>query len=55
MLAVQPGNGWTYFPSAPELLITVGIVCLEIMLFLLFLKTLPVLPDHTAEPHGRPS
>lgn len=55
MLAVRPGNGWTYFPSAPELLITIGIVCLEIMLFLLFLKTLPVLPDHTAAPHGRPS
>jgi Ni/Fe-hydrogenase subunit HybB-like protein len=55
MLAVRPGNGWTYFPSAPELLITVGIIGLEIMLFLLFFKTLPVLADHTAEPHGRPS
>ena len=55
LMAVQPGNGWTYFPSAPELLITIGVVCLEIMLYLLFIKTLPVLRGSTAESHGRPS
>ena len=52
LMAVRPGNGWTYFPSAPELMITIGIVCLEIMLYLLFIKTLPVLQD-TAEAYGR--
>ena len=55
LMAVQPGNGWTYFPSAPELIVTIGIICLEIMLYLLFIKTLPVLQDHTAQSHGRPS
>ena len=55
LMAVQPGNGWTYFPSAPELMITIGIVCLEIMLYLLFIKTLPVLHGSAAESHGRPS
>jgi Ni/Fe-hydrogenase subunit HybB-like protein len=55
LMAVQPGNGWTYFPSAPELLITIGVVCLEIMLYLLFIKTLPVLHGTTAKSHGRPS
>jgi Ni/Fe-hydrogenase subunit HybB-like protein len=55
LMAVQPGNGWTYFPSAPELTITIGVICLEIMLYLLFIKTLPVLQDHTAQSHGRPS
>ena len=43
LLAVNPGNGWVYFPSAPELMITVGVVCLEIVLYLIFIKTLPVL------------
>ncbi|MCP5158622.1 MAG: Ni/Fe-hydrogenase cytochrome b subunit [Gammaproteobacteria bacterium] len=43
LLAIDPGNGWVYFPSAPELMITVGVVCLEIMLYLIFIKTLPVL------------
>jgi Ni/Fe-hydrogenase subunit HybB-like protein len=55
LMAVQPGNGWTYFPSAPELLITIGVICLEIMLYLLFIKTLPVLHGSTAKSHGRPS
>jgi Ni/Fe-hydrogenase subunit HybB-like protein len=55
LLAINPGNGWTYFPSAPELLITVGVVCLEIMLYLIFIKTLPVLPGRIAEIAGRPS
>ncbi len=49
LLVLQPGNGWTYFPSGPELMITVGVVCLEIMLYLLFIKTLPVLPGGTAK------
>jgi len=55
LMAVRPGNGWTYFPSAPELMITIGIVCLEIMLYLLFIKTLPVLSGNVAESRGRPS
>ena len=55
LIAVQPGNGWTYFPSAPELMITIGVICLEIMLYLLFIKTLPVLHGSAAESRGRPS
>jgi Ni/Fe-hydrogenase subunit HybB-like protein len=55
LMAVRPGNGWTYFPSAAELMITIGVVCLEIMLYLLFIKTLPVLRGSAAESHGRPS
>ena len=43
LVAYQPGNGWTYFPSVPELMVTIGIVSLEIMLYLWFVKRLPVL------------
>lgn len=43
LVAYNPGNGWTYFPSVPELMITIGVVSLEIMLYLLFIKKLPVL------------
>ncbi len=53
LMTVRPGNGWTYFPSAPELLITIGVICLEIMLYLLFIKTLPVLHGSAAESRGR--
>ena len=53
VMAVNPGNGWVYFPAASELMITIGMVCLEIVLYLLFIKTLPVLRGSTIEPQGR--
>ena len=53
LMAVNPGNGWVYFPSAPELMITVGVVCLEIMLYLFFIKTLPILHGSANQSHGR--
>ena len=38
----DPGNGWQYFPSAPELLITFSIISLEILAYLWCVKRLPV-------------
>jgi Ni/Fe-hydrogenase subunit HybB-like protein len=42
LIAYDPGNGWVYFPSVDELMITIGIFALEIMLYLIFIKKLPV-------------
>jgi len=44
LVAFNPGVGYHYFPSASEILITVGIVSVEIMAYLIFVKRLPVLP-----------
>ncbi|MCF7823167.1 MAG: Ni/Fe-hydrogenase cytochrome b subunit [Candidatus Marinimicrobia bacterium] len=44
LVAFNPGPGYHYFPSASEILITVGIVSVEIMAYLIFVKKLPVLP-----------
>ena len=43
LIGFEPGGGWSYFPSVPELLVTVGIFAMEIMLYLIFVKKLPVL------------
>ncbi len=43
LVAYEPGNGWSYFPSVPELMVTIGVISLEIMLYLVFIKKLPVL------------
>jgi len=43
LLTYNPGPGYSYFPSAPEIMITLGIVALELMAYLLVVKTLPVL------------
>ena len=43
LIAYDPGNGWSYFPAVGELMVTIGIFALEIMLYLIFIKKLPVL------------
>lgn len=47
LITLDPGPGYSYFPSVPEIMVTVGIVALEIMAYLVLVKILPVL--HGAE------
>lgn len=37
------GGSWSYFPSVTEMLVTLGIFSLEVILYLIFVKRLPVL------------
>ncbi|OQX45777.1 MAG: hypothetical protein B0D85_05070, partial [Candidatus Sedimenticola endophacoides] len=43
IITFDPGPGYGYFPSAPEIMVTLGVVALEIMAFLILVKLLPVL------------
>jgi Ni/Fe-hydrogenase subunit HybB-like protein len=38
-----PPDGYTYFPSVTEILVSMGMVSMEIMAFLIFVKKLPIL------------
>ena len=44
IVGFNPGQGWRYFPSVPEIMVTVAIIAIEIMAYLIFVKKLPVLP-----------
>ena len=44
LIGFNPGQGWRYFPSFAEVMITVGIVALEILAYKVFVKLFPVLP-----------
>lgn len=44
LIGLDPGFGWRYFPSSSELLITFGIISIEIMGYLFIVKKLSVLP-----------
>lgn len=48
MIGLQPISNWNYFPSVPELMVTIGLVALEVLLYLVFIKTLPVLHGDAA-------
>jgi len=50
LIGFNPGKGWRYFPSFAEIMITVGIVALEILGYKVFVKIFPVLPN--AAKHG---
>jgi len=43
VVAFDPGPGWSYFPSVPEILITVGFIALEIMVYLFLVQRFPIL------------
>jgi len=44
LIGYSPGPGWSYFPALPEIFITLGIVALELVGYLYFVKRFPVLP-----------
>lgn len=44
LIGFDPGPGWHYFPSFSELMITFGMIAIEILGYSLFVKKLPVLP-----------
>ncbi|MEI7085177.1 Ni/Fe-hydrogenase cytochrome b subunit [Pectobacterium versatile] len=46
LLAYNPGNGYGYFPTSSELLISIGFVAIEVCAYILLIRLLPVLPAH---------
>jgi Ni/Fe-hydrogenase subunit HybB-like protein len=48
LVAFNPGPGWAYFPALPEIFITIGIVSVEIMAFIFFIRRFPILGAHGA-------
>jgi Ni/Fe-hydrogenase subunit HybB-like protein len=43
LITFDPGPGYAYFPSFPEVMVTVGIIAIEIMAYLFLVKVFPVL------------
>ncbi|MSM39250.1 MAG: Ni/Fe-hydrogenase cytochrome b subunit [Geobacter sp.] len=45
LIGFNPGQGWHYFPSIAELMITVGVIALELLGYQVLVKLFPVLPN----------
>ncbi|MBF0247894.1 MAG: Ni/Fe-hydrogenase cytochrome b subunit, partial [Alphaproteobacteria bacterium] len=45
LITYDPGPGYSYFPAFPEVMVTIGLIALEVGAWLFFVKTLPVLHD----------
>ena len=46
IIAYDPGDGWSYFPSVGEQMITYGLIAVEIAAYTLFVKYFPVFSAH---------
>lgn len=44
LIGYDTGPGWHYFPSLPELLVTIGIIAAEILGYIILVRWLPILP-----------
>lgn len=51
LVGYQTGDGWHYFPSFAELMVTVGIIAFEILAYIVIVRKFPVLP--AAQPATR--
>jgi Ni/Fe-hydrogenase subunit HybB-like protein len=43
LTAFNPGEGWSYFPTTLELLITLGVIAFEVFLYVFIVKRYPIL------------
>ncbi|HEX2444815.1 MAG TPA: Ni/Fe-hydrogenase cytochrome b subunit [Vicinamibacterales bacterium] len=56
LVAFQPGPQWSYFPSLGEIVVTVGLVAFEVLVYLVLVKQFPILGAQPAPPQRpRPS
>jgi len=53
LIGFNPGQGWIYFPSLAEIMISVGIVALELLGYQVLVKLVPVLPRLRGHGHGK--
>jgi Ni/Fe-hydrogenase subunit HybB-like protein len=56
LVAFQPGPQWSYFPSVGEMLVTVGLVAFEILVYVVLVKQFPILggPPASIQPRRPP-
>ncbi len=47
LVAFMPGSNWSYFPSVPEMAVTVGLVSFEVLAYVVIVKTFPIVSGHT--------
>jgi Ni/Fe-hydrogenase subunit HybB-like protein len=53
LTAFDPGPGWSYFPTFPEVMITVGLIAFEVLIYILLVKRFPILSGARAAAAAR--
>ncbi len=45
LVGYDTGAGWHYFPSLPEMMVTIGVIAMEILGYIVLVRYLPILPQ----------
>ncbi|NMF97769.1 Ni/Fe-hydrogenase cytochrome b subunit [Aromatoleum toluolicum] len=53
LVGYQTGDGWSYFPSIPEMLVTFGMFAIEVLAYIVITRRFPVLPREDHAPAGQ--
>lgn len=48
LVGYDTGAGWHYFPSLPEIMVTIGVIAMEILGYIVLVRYLPILPADNA-------
>lgn len=48
LIGYDTGPGWSYFPSIPEMLVTIGMFAIDVLAYIIITRRFPVLPRVTA-------
>jgi Ni/Fe-hydrogenase subunit HybB-like protein len=48
LIGYDTGPGWSYFPSVPEMLVTIGMFAIEVIGYIIITRRFPVLPREEA-------
>lgn len=51
LVAFQPGAGWHYFPSILEMVVSIGLIALEIALYIAVVRRFPILAGKASPAH----
>jgi Ni/Fe-hydrogenase subunit HybB-like protein len=52
LIGYDTGPGWSYFPSVPELLVTLGMFAIEVIGYIIITRRFPVLPREEAHAYS---
>ena len=47
LVGYETGPGWHYFPSVPEIMVSIGMIALEILGYIALVRYLPIMPGTT--------
>jgi Ni/Fe-hydrogenase subunit HybB-like protein len=54
LVAFNPGANWVYFPSVPELLVTIGLVAFHVLAYIYLIKRFPILAGRRVAKEQKP-